>query len=95
MFVTFWIFFLTTGTLMALFTLMWAIHSKQFEEQDRARYLPLVDMHPSEYVSTLPSATRADHQKRHAFWFRFGMGAVLVSCGFAILSTLVVVLKHI
>ncbi len=36
--------YLLTGTFFALAVLFWAFKSRQFEEQDRARFLPLRDL---------------------------------------------------
>ena len=44
MFVPVWVIFLASGTLMAVLAIVWAIRSDQFEEQDRARYLPLAGL---------------------------------------------------
>ena len=54
MFVPAWLIFLASGTLMAVLTILWAIRSDQFEEQDRARYLPLVGLSAEEMSEQPP-----------------------------------------
>jgi nitrogen fixation-related uncharacterized protein len=41
MFVPIWLIFFASGIGIALFTLTWAVKTHQFDDQDRARYLPL------------------------------------------------------
>ncbi len=41
MFVALWLSFLLTGIAMAVGVVIWAVKTRQFEEQERARYLPL------------------------------------------------------
>ena len=41
MFIPIWLFFLITGLFMAVFVIIWAVKTRQFEDQDRARYIPL------------------------------------------------------
>jgi nitrogen fixation-related uncharacterized protein len=57
MFVPAWLIFLVSGTAMAVLFILWAIRSGQFEEQDRARYLPLVGM-SAEEMSAQPPVRR-------------------------------------
>ena len=54
MFVPVWIIFLASGTLMAVLAIVWAVRTDQFEEQDRARYLPLVGLSASEMADQPP-----------------------------------------
>ena len=54
MFVPAWLIFLVSGTLMAVLAILWAVRSGQFEEQDRARYLPLVGLTASEMSKQPP-----------------------------------------
>ena len=57
MFVSFWLIFLGTGLLMAALTVVWGIRNHQFDDQDRARYLPLADLSAEDYVTpTVPGA---------------------------------------
>ncbi len=44
MFVPAWLVFLFSGTVMAILVLFWGIKNHQFEDQDRARYLPLAGL---------------------------------------------------
>jgi len=53
-FVPAWLIFLVSGTLMAVLAILWAVRSGQFEEQDRARYLPLVGLTASEMSKQPP-----------------------------------------
>jgi nitrogen fixation-related uncharacterized protein len=83
MFIPLWLTFLASGTVMAVLTLLWAIRSRQFDEQDRARYIPLQDLSAGELAAAPPPRQRAG---------RLGI-AVIVACGaLAILSTLALVL---
>ena len=41
MFVNFWLIFLSSGLVMAVITVVWGIRTRQFEEQKRARFIPL------------------------------------------------------
>ena len=50
MFVPFWLIFLVSGTLLAVLTIVWAIGSRQFDDQDRARYLPLAGLAPGRFT---------------------------------------------
>ena len=54
MFVPVWMIFLASGTLMAVLVIVWGIRSNQFEEQDRARYLPLVGLSAREMAYQPP-----------------------------------------
>ena len=51
MFVPVWLIFLASGTLMAIVTLVWSIRNHQFDDQERARYLPLTDLSAEELAS--------------------------------------------
>ena len=53
MFVPIWLVFLAFGIVMAVFTLIWSVKSNQFDDQDRARYLPLIGM-TAEQLSEKP-----------------------------------------
>jgi nitrogen fixation-related uncharacterized protein len=54
MFVPAWLIFLASGTAMAVLFVLWAIRTDQFEEQDRARYLPLVGLSAKEMSEQPP-----------------------------------------
>jgi cbb3-type cytochrome oxidase maturation protein len=84
-FVPLWLFFLASGTLMALLTLIWAVRSRQFDDQHRARYIPLADLSPAE-LSAAPPARRLPS--------RVALLVVVLSGALAIVAALAVVLKH-
>ena len=84
MFVPVWMIFLASGTLMAVLAIVWAIKSDQFEEQDRARYLPLVGLSATEMADQPPIRRGASF---------YGILAI-VACGVVTLAaTLALVLK--
>lgn len=84
MFVPLWLFFLATGTLMALCTLLWATRTRQFDDQERARFLPLHDLDAPPLAA--PARGRA---------VRLGLGLILASGALVIGSTLILVLRHL
>ena len=57
MFVPTWLVFLFSGTVMAILVLLWGIKGHQFEDQERARYLPLSGLTARE-IGTPPPARR-------------------------------------
>lgn len=61
MFVPLWIIFLATGLIMAVFSVAWGIRGKQFDDQDRARFLPLVDMPRHEMTRSAAKVFKAEH----------------------------------
>ncbi|HEX7598870.1 MAG TPA: cbb3-type cytochrome oxidase assembly protein CcoS [Polyangia bacterium] len=84
MFIPLWLIFLASGTAMAVFSLMWAIRSRQFDDQDRARYIPLQGLTLAELAAPPPPRRRAG---------RVGIAIIVASGGLAILSTLALVLR--
>ena len=85
MFVPLWIIFLFTGLLMAVFAVTWGIRGRQFDDQDRARFLPLVGL-AAEEIERTPGPHRAEKR------------AMIVLCvvGFsALLSGLFFALRHL
>lgn len=84
MFVPVWLVFLTSGTLMAIGAIVWAIRSDQFEEQDRARYLPLVGLSAQEMRERPPIRRGASF---------FAILAIFVSGLATLILTLALVLK--
>ena len=54
MFIPIWLFFLVTGLLMAVFVIIWAVKTRQFEDQDRARYIPLRGLSDEELKKESP-----------------------------------------
>lgn len=43
MFLQFWILFMIVGLTISLWIFYWAVRKGQFEEQERAKYLPLLN----------------------------------------------------
>jgi nitrogen fixation-related uncharacterized protein len=56
MFIPLWLVYLFSGTLMAVLTLLWAVRGRQFEDQDRARYIPLGNLSPAELAAPVQRA---------------------------------------
>jgi nitrogen fixation-related uncharacterized protein len=56
MFIPLWLVYLFSGTLMAVLTLLWAVRGRQFEDQDRARYIPLGNLSPAELATPVRRA---------------------------------------
>ena len=86
MFIPVWLIFLFTGTVMAVAFLVWSIRSHQYDDQDRARYLPLNTLEPEELADQPPV--------RHGAGF-YGILTILILGIGSVLLTLLVVLKHI
>jgi nitrogen fixation-related uncharacterized protein len=84
MFVPVWLIFLASGTAMAVLAILWAIRSDQFEEQDRARYLPLQGLSAKELSEQPPIRRGASF---YAILLIFVVGAVTLA------ATLAAVLK--
>ena len=84
MFVPVWMIFLASGTLMAVLAIVWAIRSDQFEEQDRARYLPLVGLSASEMANQPPIRRGASF---------YAIMAIVVCGAVTLAATLALVLK--
>ncbi len=57
MFVPLWLIFLTTGTIMAIVAVVGGIRHRQFDDQERARYLPLAGL-TAEEMSRQPPIRR-------------------------------------
>ena len=86
MFIPFWLIFLLSGTLLAVVTIVWAIRSRQFDDQDRARYLPLIGLEPADYEPRRQSRRRGPG---------YYVTAVLVFSGMAVIwATLFLVAGH-
>ena len=60
MFVPLWLVFLSSGLLMAVITVVWAIRKRQFEDQGRARYIPLAGLSAAECEARPASKHRAE-----------------------------------
>lgn len=85
MFVPVWLLFLATGTVMTVLVLVWALKTSQFEDQDRARYLPLVGLTPGELgAEPVPHRTLS----------KVGVFLVLLSGLVVLALTLVTVIRH-
>lgn len=56
MFIPLWLVYLFSGTIMAVLTLLWAVRGHQFEDQDRARFIPLANLTPAEMVAPVRRA---------------------------------------
>ena len=61
MFVPFWIIFLASGLIMAVLSVAWGIRSRQFDDQDRARFLPLADLPREEMTRAPVKAFKAEY----------------------------------
>ena len=85
MFVPFWLIFLATGLVMSVFTVVWAIRSRQFDDQQRARFIPLAGMTESELSSKPAKAHRAEYA---AICFMLVMGISALGAG------LIMALRH-
>lgn len=83
MFIPLWLVYLFSGTLMAVLTLLWAVRGRQFEEQDRARFIPLANLTPAELNAPV---RRAPLSARIAI-----LGIVAIGIGALLLTLLVVV----
>ena len=85
MFVPLWMVFLISGTLMAVLAVLWAISSHQFDDQERARFLPLHDLTAADYAEVAAPRTRG---------LGYYVTLILVSIGvMSLILTLVTVLK--
>ena len=86
MFVPVWIIFLFTGLLMAIFAVGWGIRSKQFDDQQRARFLPLTGLSRRDLDAGPERAHRAELA---AIWMLVAVGLC------ALLSGLITALRHL
>jgi len=85
MFVPVWLVFLASGTLMAIVTLVWSIRNHQFDDQERARYLPLTDLSAEELA-------RPPRVRRGANYF--GLISILALNAVVIGFTLFLAIKY-
>jgi hypothetical protein len=96
MFVPLWLIFLVSGTVMAVAAVLWAIASRQFDDQQRARFLPLVGLIASDYGAGDGVAERfgVEDEPRRGAGFRVTL--LIVSCGtLAIATTLISALRDL
>ena len=83
MFVPFWLIFLATGLIMAVFAVVWGIRTSQFDNQERARFIPLFGL--NERPAENPGTHRADYAAM----------VILVSVGMSALGAgLFLALRH-
>jgi hypothetical protein len=85
MFIPLWLFYLLSGTIMAVVTLVWAVRNRQFEEQDRARFIPLAGLTPAELGAPDPPVARAG---------RIGIAIVVAIGCLALLCSLFLAWRH-
>jgi nitrogen fixation-related uncharacterized protein len=83
MFIPLWLVYLFSGTIMAVLTLLWAVRGRQFEDQDRARFIPLTNLTPAEMAAP---ARRAPTSARIAIF-----GIIVLGIGTLLWTLLVVV----
>jgi nitrogen fixation-related uncharacterized protein len=84
MFVATWLTFLLSGVGMAVLAATWAVRTRQFEESDRARFLPLGDLAEAELANRPPLRRGAS----------FYANLAVALCGLVVLGlTLAVVLQ--
>ena len=85
MFVPFWLIFLGSGLAMAAGTVIWAIRSGQFDDQQRARFIPLVGLSGRELAREPTRRRRSDYA---------GVWAMLLVGVGAIAGALALVIRH-
>ncbi|MDJ0766349.1 MAG: cbb3-type cytochrome oxidase assembly protein CcoS [Myxococcota bacterium] len=84
MFVPLWLIFLATGLIMAVATVVWAVRTNQFEDQQRARFIPLRGLDHE-------ALTRRPSQR---FWAHYaGMWAVVAMGVAAMGAALILTVK--
>lgn len=86
MFVPVWLVFFASGLAMAVFTIVWAVRSRQFDDQQRARFIPLYG---------LSSAELSRKPERRYLAERLGMWAMVIVGASAICAGLLLTLKHL
>ena len=86
MFVPMWLIFLTSGTILAVVTLVWALKTRQFEDQNRARYLPLAGLSREQLADPPPIKHGA------SFW---GIICVFIAGMLVLGLTLAAVIRHL
>lgn len=86
MFIPMWLIFLLTGLIMAVFAVVWGIGTNQFEDQDRARFIPLAGMTSDEVAVKRTKKFRAEYA---------GLYAMLTVGILALGAGLVLALRHL
>ena len=76
MFLPVWLIFLGTGLAMAVLTVLWAMRTRQFDDQDRARFLPLKGADSLELV---PVARPMVVANRLGMWTLLGLGLISIA----------------
>jgi hypothetical protein len=85
MFVSVWLVFLASGLIMAVFTAVWAARTRQFDDQHRARFIPLNGL----------TAEELDHKPNGSFRAEYvGLWALLVTGLGALAAGLLLALSH-
>jgi nitrogen fixation-related uncharacterized protein len=79
MFVPLWLIFLLSGLAMSIFAVVWGIRTRQFEDQDRARYLPLVGLTSDELAGQPKDTHRAEYA---AMCSMLAVGLLALCAGF-------------
>ena len=83
MFFISWILLIAAGVLVSLGVFFWALRTGQFSDQERARFLPLVDGFP------LPPVTNPAKLSREVYALLFAVGLGLLAMIGAVVLTLV------
>ena len=76
MFLPVWLIFLGTGLAMAVLTVLWAMRTRQFDDQDRARFLQLKGADSLELV---PVARPMGVANRLGMWTLLGLGLISIA----------------
>ena len=78
MFVPFWLIFLGSGLVMAAGTVVWAIRSGQFDDQQRARFIPLMGLSGAELAREPARRRWSDYVGVWSMLF-VGVGAIVAA----------------
>jgi nitrogen fixation-related uncharacterized protein len=79
MFIPLWLTFLLSGLVMTVFAVIWGMRTRQFEDQDRARFLPLVGLTAEELASQPKETHRAEYAAMCAM---LAVGLLALCAGF-------------
>ena len=85
MFIPLWLIFFGSGLIMAVLIIVWGIGSGQFDDQQRARFLPLVGL-TSEEMKVKPVKKRLADS--------LGMLSIMVLGVGAICAALLMTIRH-
>ncbi len=86
MFVPLWVIFLSSGLIMAIFTVVWAARTRQFDDQHRARFIPLNGLSQDALAHTPKKRFLADY---------VGLFALLTTGFLAIVAGLFLAILHL